>query len=61
MMGAEELESFFPYFTKSDLSHAYESIQLIADMCEDYSLMKPLKIPELQWREVLNYCSEYPE
>ena len=61
MMGAEELESFFPYFTKSDLSHAYESIQLIADMCEDYSLMKPLKIPELQWREVLNYYSEYPE
>lgn len=61
MMGAEELESFFPYFTKSDLSHAYESIQLIADMCEDYSLMKPLKIPELQWRKVLNYYSEYPE
>ena len=52
IMGTEELESFFPYFTKSDLSHAYESIQLIADMCEDYSLMKPLKIPELQWREL---------
>ena len=52
MMGTEELESFFPYFTKSDLNHAYESIQLIADMCEDYSLMKPLKIPELQWREL---------
>ena len=50
MMGTEELESFFPYFTKSDLSHAYESIQLIADMCEDFSLMKPLKIPELMWR-----------
>ena len=61
IMGTEELESFFPYFTKSDLSHAYESIQLITDMCEDYSLMKPLKIPELQWREVLNYCTEYPE
>ena len=50
MMGTEELESFFPYFTKSDLSHAYESIQLIADMCEDFSLTKPLKIPELIWR-----------
>ena len=50
MMGTEELESFFPYFTKSDLNHAYESIQLIADMCEDFSLMKPLKIPELMWR-----------
>ena len=61
MMGTEELESFFPYFTKSDLSHAYESIQLIADMCEDYSLMKPLKIPELQWREVISYYTEYPE
>lgn len=52
MMGTEELESFFPYFRKSDLSHAYESIQSIADMCEDFSLMKPLKIPELQWREL---------
>lgn len=52
MMGTKELESFFPYFVKSDLSHAYESIQSIADMCEDFSLMKPLKIPELQWREL---------
>lgn len=61
MMGTKELESFFPYFTKSDLNHAYESIQSIANMCEDYSLMKPLKIPELQWREVLSYYTEYPE
>jgi len=61
MMGTEELESFFPYFTKSDLSHAYESIQAIADMCEDFSLMKPLKIPELQWRNVISYYTEYPE
>lgn len=51
MMGTEELESYFPYFEKSDLAHAYESIEKIASMCEDYNLLKPLRIPDLVWNE----------
>lgn len=52
LMDTEELESFFPYFEQSDLQHAYESIELIAAMCEDYSILKPLKIPSLKWRDI---------
>ena len=59
MMGTEEIESFFPYFNKSDMERAYETIQSIADMCEDFSLMKPLKIPELKWRPVQEYERNY--
>ena len=51
MMGTEELESYFPYFEKSDLAHAYESIEKIAESCEDYDLLKPLRIPDLVWNE----------
>ena len=61
MMGTEELESYFKYFQKSDLLKAYSSFERIIDMCEDYTLTKPLKIPELKWQEVLSYYSSYPE
>ena len=61
MMGTEELESFFPYFTKEQLKVAYSNIKEIADKCEDFSLCKPLRIPELMWRAVDSYESEYNE
>ena len=53
MMSTEELESYMKY-SFGDLSivrAAYDTIQEIADKCEDFSLQKPLKIPELQWKE----------
>lgn len=50
MMGTEELESYFPYFTKEQLNKAYENILTIRSSCEDYSLLKPLKIPALKWK-----------
>lgn len=50
MMGTEELESLLD-LDKQELQTAYYNIQKIADMCEDYSLLKPLKIPNLKWRE----------
>lgn len=61
MMDTKELESYFGYFTKEQLSTAYNNIAHIAELCEDYSILKPLKIPELKWREVLSYYSTYPE
>ena len=53
MMGTEELESYMKYSFESlgDIREAYGTIQEIADKCEDFSLAKPLKIPELSWRE----------
>ena len=61
MMGTEELESYFKYFSQEELQAAYQTISDIRDSCEDFSLIKPLKIPELKWREVLSYYTEYPE
>lgn len=52
MMNDEEIRSFFTYLSEPELRAAYDSIQKIADSCENYSLLKPLKIPELQWREL---------
>ena len=60
MMGTEELEGYFSYFEKSDLVRAYESIEKIAESCEDYSLQRPLNIPNLKWKPVLSYFTEYP-
>lgn len=50
MMGTEELESYFSYFDSGVLQKAYQNILKIKKACEDYSLLKPLKIPSLQWR-----------
>lgn len=50
MMNTEELESHMD-LTEVELEEAYANIRSIAAMCEDYSLLKPLKIPALQWKE----------
>lgn len=50
MMKTDELESYFNYLTEDELQVAYQNILKIKDMCEDYSLMKPLKIPKLKWK-----------
>ena len=50
MMNTEELESFLD-LTREELDEAYSNIHHIKEMCEDYSLMKPLKIPQLPWSE----------
>ena len=56
MMNTEELESHLD-LTEVELERAYDNIRSIAAMCEDYSLQKPLKIPELKWKECR---TEYP-
>ena len=50
-MDTEELESYFGYFSQEQLQIAYRNILKIKDMCEDYSLLKPLYIPQLPWKE----------
>ena len=50
MMDTAELESHMD-LTEAELEEAYSNIRRIKDMCEDYSLLKPLKIPELKWKE----------
>lgn len=40
------------YIGEECIERAYQNIQKIKDMCEDYTLTKPLKIPRLNWKEV---------
>ena len=61
LMGTEELESFFSYMTEEQLQNAYWNIQHIADMCEDFSLLKPLKIPQLMWKDLSYYNTNRQE
>ena len=42
LMSTDELESYFPYFSKIQLTTAYENIEKIKGMCEDFSLLKEL-------------------
>lgn len=51
MMADDELRSFFPYLTNEEIEEAYKSIEKIGEMCEDFSLAKPLKIPSLPWKD----------
>ena len=49
MMDTEELESYL-LLSEEELNVAYQNIKNIKDSCEDYSLLKPLRIPELLWK-----------
>ena len=51
MMNDDEIRSFFKdYLTDEQIEAAYQSIREIKDKCEDFSILKPLEIPELPWR-----------
>lgn len=51
LMSTTEIESYFYNFSELQLSTAYQNIRKIKEMCEDFSLLKPLNIPSLPWRE----------
>jgi len=51
MMTDEEIRSFFPYLTEEQIEAAYKTIREIKDKCEDFSILKPLEIPQLPWRK----------
>ena len=67
MMSTEELESYMN-MTKEELHEAYANIHGIKEKCEDYTLLKPLKIPQLPWAtlvlhpgwECKEYCAKIP-
>ena len=58
MMTDEEIRSFFPYLTEEQIEAAYKTIREIKDKCEDFSILKPLEIPQLPWREFEMYEEE---
>ena len=68
MMNDEEIRSFFKYLSDDEIEAAYESIREIKDKCEEFSILKPLKIPSLPWRkfklltqqEIFDYTVDMP-
>ena len=57
MMSSDELENYLSKdLTEEEIQEGYHNIQSIIDMCEDYDLQKPLKIPQLEWK-VPDYVS----
>ena len=49
-MSDEEIRSFFPYLDEKEIEDAYYYIKEIKNKCEDFSILKPLEIPQLPWR-----------
>jgi len=49
MMSDEELREYFAHYEEDVVSIASKTILDIKNKCQDYSLKKPLRIPELKW------------
>lgn len=50
LMDTEDLEAHLD-LSQEELQIAYNNILQIQNLCEDYSILKPLKIPSLKWNE----------
>ena len=58
MMYDEEIRQYFSYLNDNEIEAAYEAIREIKDKCEDFSILKPLKIPSLPWRKFDEFTIE---
>ena len=58
MMKDEEVRGFLKYMSDDEIESAYAAIREIKDKCEDFSILKPLKIPSLPWREFNNHSND---
>ena len=59
MMGTDEIYEYMEqYLGEEVLQKAFQNIQRISDSCENYSLKKPLRIPELLWRDFNDYTKD---
>ena len=67
LMNHEEIRSYMSELSIEQIQEAYNSIIEIQNKCEDYSLKKPLKIPQLPWKnfnnvvDIDNWCKKIPE
>ena len=68
MMKDEEIRNYLKYLTDEEIEAAYKAIREIKDKCEEFSILKPLKIPSLPWRkfdeltsqEITEYSKKMP-
>ena len=58
MMDTNEIYQYMEeYIGEENLQKSFQNILKIKDMCEDYDLTKPLKIPRLFWKTPKRYIS----
>lgn len=56
MMDTNEIYQYMEeYIGEENLQKSFQNILKIKDMCEDYDLTKPLKIPKLSWKVPKRY------
>ena len=58
MMKDEEVREYLSYLSDEDIEKAYSYIREIKNKCEDFSILKPLKIPSLPWRKFDEFTIE---
>ena len=57
-MSDEEIKNFFNYLTEEEIEKAYTNIINIKNSCEEYSLLKSLRIPQLYWGDIKTHSQE---
>ena len=57
-MSSEEISKYFKYLSSEQLEYAFKNIEEIANKCQEYSIKKPLKIPQLPWLEHQKFSQE---
>lgn len=58
LMSSEEISYYFKYLSPEQLEYAFKNIEEIANKCQEYSIKKPLKIPQLPWLEHQKFSQE---
>lgn len=64
LMGTEELVSKLGNLTTEEIQAGFDTIKKIEQQCQDFSLKRPLKIPQLPWRMVKSHredCADWYE
>jgi DNA polymerase-3 subunit alpha len=54
LMGDVEIRDYLNELTEDEINFGFSNIEKIMDSCENYTLSKPLKIPQLPWRDFNN-------
>ena len=55
LMGTEELVSKLSNLTTEEIQAGFDTIKKIEQQCQDFSLKRPLKIPQLPWRAIKSH------
>ena len=58
LMGTDELVSKLSNLTTEEIQAGFDTIKKIEQQCQDFSLKRPLKIPQLPWRAIKSHRND---